>query len=93
MNISLTNGDAIEIASSWINNAELDFSAAFIGGSVAYADPDSPYDAASDVDCYLMIDGDPPDGKIGKITVDGVLLDVIQPVAPSDDYADAYVSA
>lgn len=24
---------------------------------------------------------------------DGVLLDVIQPVAPSDDYADAYVSA
>lgn len=24
---------------------------------------------------------------------DGVLLDVIQPVAPSDDFADAYVSA
>ncbi len=76
MNISLTNGDSIEIASNWINNAELDFSAAFIGGSVAYADPKSPYDAASDVDCYLVIDGDPPDGKIGKITVDGVLLDV-----------------
>lgn len=71
-----TIGDAIAIATTWITESELPFASAFIGGSVAYADPDSPYDAASDIDCYLVVDGDPPDGKIGKITVDGVLLDV-----------------
>ncbi len=76
MNNSLTVGDAIIIATNWITSSDLTFRAAFIGGSVAYADPDSAYDPSSDVDCYLVIDGDPPDGKIGKITVNGVLLDV-----------------
>lgn len=76
MNETLTVGDAIAIASNWIASSDLPFSSAFIGGSVAYAKPDTNYDPASDVDCYLIVDGDPPDGKIGKITVEGVLLDV-----------------
>lgn len=76
MNGSLTIGDAIAIASQWINETDVPGRSAFIGGSVASADPESPYDPASDVDCYLVVDGEPPDGKIGKITVSGVLLDV-----------------
>lgn len=76
MTTALTNGDAIAIASAWINNSDLPFVSAFIGGSIAHTDRDSRYDPASDVDCYLVVDGDPPVGKIGKITVDGVLLDV-----------------
>ena len=76
MTTALTVGDAIAIASAWMNRSDLPFAAAFIGGSIANANPESLYDPASDVDCYLVIDGDPPDGKIGKITVGGVLLDV-----------------
>lgn len=76
MNDSLTIGDAIAIATNWITSSELPFLSAFIGGSVAYADAGSLYDPASDIDCYLVVEGDPPDGKIGKITVQGALLDV-----------------
>lgn len=71
-----TVAKAIEIASNWIANTNAPHSAAFIGGSIAYADPESAYDSASDIDCYLIVDGEPPVGKIGKIAVDGVLLDV-----------------
>ena len=76
MKETTTIGDAIAIATNWIASSELPFSSAFIGGSVAYTDPDSLYDPASDIDCYLVVEGDPPDGKIGKITVEGALLDV-----------------
>lgn len=76
MTDSLTVDDALAIASTWITTSNLPFSSSFIGGSVAYAAPDSLYDPASDIDCYLVTDGEAPDGKIGKITVDGVLLDV-----------------
>lgn len=72
----LTTGKAVAIASNWITTTNAPHSSAYIGGSVAYANPDSPYDPASDIDCYLVLDGSPPDGKIGKITVDDVLLDV-----------------
>lgn len=71
-----TIGDAIAIAAGWIAASDLLFTSAFIGGSMACADPALPYDPTSDIDCYLVLAGDPPDGKIGKITVDGVLLDV-----------------
>lgn len=71
-----TVGDALTITTNWITTSALPYTSAFIGGSVAYANPDSQYDPASDVDCYLVLNGDPPDRKIGKITVDGVLLDV-----------------
>lgn len=71
-----TIGDAIAITTAWISSSNLQFSSAFIGGSVAYADEGATYDPASDVDCYLVIHGDPPQGKIGKIMVEGVLLDV-----------------
>lgn len=71
-----TNGEALAAAATWITESRLPFRAAFIGGSMAWADPDLPYDPASDIDCYLVVNGDPPDGKIGKIRVDGVLLDV-----------------
>ena len=74
--MTITTGDAIAIASQWINETDLPIRSAFIGGSIAYAEPTNAYDPASDVDCYLVIDGDPPEGKIGKITVNGVLLDV-----------------
>ena len=76
MMAALRNDDAIEIASRWITASNLPYSAALISGSAAQASPKAPYDPASDVDCYLVVDGDPPDGKIGKATVDGVLLDV-----------------
>lgn len=69
-------GDARAIASTWMMESDLPFFAAFIGGSVAHTPADAAYDPASDIDCYLVIEGDPPDGKIGKITVNGVLLDV-----------------
>lgn len=71
-----TTGDAIAIATSWTQSAPLNHFAAFIGGSSATRPLDSPYDASSDVDCYVVIDGEPPEGKIGKIVVEGVLLDV-----------------
>lgn len=76
MNNSFTVRDAVAIATNWIHHSDLSFRAAFIGGSAAHADPASPYDSASDIDCYLVMEGDPPNGKIGKITVDGVLLDI-----------------
>src|SRR5699024_8607479 len=72
----LTINDAFTQASAWINASDLPIRSAFIGVSIAYADPASTYDPTSDVDCYLVVEGDPPEGKIGKITVNGVLLDV-----------------
>lgn len=72
----LTINDAFTQASAWINASDLPIRSAFIGGSIAYADPASTYDPTSDVDCYLVVEGDPPEGKIGKTTVNGVLLDV-----------------
>lgn len=69
-------GDARAIASTWISESNLPCFAAFIGGSTAYAAADSIFDPMSDIDCYLVTDNDPPEGKIGKITVDGALLDV-----------------
>lgn len=72
----LTNGDARATATLWVTESRLPFRSAFISGSLAWADPNAAYDPASDIDCYLVVDGDSPDGKIGKITVDGVLLDV-----------------
>lgn len=76
MNTALTMGDALTIASNWISNSKLPMMAGFIGGSAAQANAEAPYDPASDIDCYLVVEGDPPAGKIGKISVDGVLLDV-----------------
>lgn len=76
MSYTRTTGDAIAIATRWIAASNLPFQAAFISGSAASADPQLPHDPASDIDCYLIVSGDPPEGKIGKFTVDGVLLDV-----------------
>lgn len=76
MTHSLTVAEAIEIATAWIHRSGLPFTSAFIGGSVVTADASSPHDPLSDIDCYLVVDADPPKGKIGKIGVDGVLLDV-----------------
>lgn len=64
------------IAVNWINQSDLTFTSAFISGSAAHAHPESAYDPASDIDCYLVVEGQPPNGKIGKITVQGTLLDV-----------------
>ena len=72
----MTIDDAISIATNWISESDLSFSSAFISGSVASAPRDAVYESTSDIDCYLVTDADPPDGKIGKITVNGALLDV-----------------
>jgi hypothetical protein len=71
-----TIGDAVSIASEWIESSELQFAAAFIGGSTGHADLEAAYDPASDIDCYLLTDGSVPAGKIGKILVNDVLLDI-----------------
>ena len=76
MSYARTIADAIAIATHWITTSGLPFRSAFIGGSAAHADPHLTYNPASDIDCYLVVDDDPPAGKIGKITVPGVLLDV-----------------
>lgn len=72
----LTIADAHAIATAWVRDNDHLHEAAFIGGSAAITSPDAPYDPASDIDCYLVIDGPLPPGKIGKVVVDGVLLDV-----------------
>lgn len=72
----LTNARAQAIATAWIHTNDHLHAAAFIGGSAATVSPDTLYDPTSDIDCYLVIDGPPPPGKIGKVTVGGVLLDV-----------------
>lgn len=71
-----TAGDAFAIATNWIASSGLEFSAAIIGGSVGYAEPDALLGPAQDIDCYLIVDGDAPEGKIGKILVQGALLDI-----------------
>lgn len=71
-----TAGDAFTIATNWIASSGLEFSAAIIGGSVGYAEPDALLSPAQDIDCYLIVDGNAPEGKIGKILVEGALLDV-----------------
>ena len=76
MNQTRTIGDAIALATQWVATSNLPFHAAFVGGSLAHADPRLPYDPASDIDCYLIVTGDPPATKIGKIIENGVLLDV-----------------
>lgn len=76
MSDSLTNRDAIAIATNWITASGLPFTSAFIGGSTAYADKKSPYDLSTDIDCYLVTDGELPTQKPGKVSVQDVLLDV-----------------
>lgn len=76
MKTALTVGEARAIATRWIDTSPLPFIAGFIGGSAAYADENSLHEPASDVDCYLVVEGSPPEGKIGKINISGLLLDV-----------------
>ena len=74
--MTTTLADAISTATHWLQSTEIDHVAAFIGGSAATADPETLYSPTSDIDCYLVVAGEPPATKIGKIVVENVLLDV-----------------
>lgn len=76
MTTPLTIADAHAVAARWVTHNQQIHEAAFIGGSAATATSETPYDPASDVDCYLVISEPAPEGKIGKIRINGVLLDV-----------------
>lgn len=74
--MTITLSDALATAANWLQTTEIECIGAFIGGSAATSDPAMPYSPTSDIDCYLVVMGEPPATKIGKIVIEGVLLDI-----------------
>lgn len=68
--------EALATAAEWIRTESPPHLAAFISGSSTQFGEDAWHDPSSDIDCYLVVDGEAPAEKIGKITIIGVLLDV-----------------
>lgn len=68
--------EAFTIATRHISTNFPYASAAFVGGSSASAPPESELASDQDVDVYVLIEQEPPPGKIGKVRIDGALLDI-----------------
>ena len=72
-------GVAKEIAARWVRDVAPTlpgFAGAFFHGGVTWLTDDDELPATSDLDLMVVLDGPQPDVKLGKLPVDGVLLDV-----------------
>ncbi len=71
--------DAREIAAHWLeeNSSKFDgFVGGYLSGSAAWGDPGAEFRPGSDVDLFVVIDGQSLPNRLGKILVNGVILEI-----------------
>lgn len=72
-------GQAKGIAERWVREGAAGtpgFAGAFLHGGATWLPDEAELPATSDLDVIVVVDGSPPDVKLGKLLVEGVLLDV-----------------
>jgi hypothetical protein len=72
-------GEARALAGDWVRDHAqtlAGFQGAFMTGSAIWAPEDAPMSPSSDVDVMIVLDGQLPPVKLGKVRHHGVLLDV-----------------
>jgi hypothetical protein len=93
-------GEARSVAGSWVREhaqSLAGFQGAFMTGSAIWAPADAPLSPASDVDLTILLGGQRPPVKLGKVRHDGVLLDVnytdaAQVASPEDVLGSYYLA-